>query len=278
MQIIDGKALAESIIQKTAEKIKAKKLNLRLDAILVGENPASRLYVKKKQEACEKAGVKSVLHVLPEDSSQAVVAEKISELNENSEVTGILLQLPLPKHLGSAEEELIELIAPQKDIDGMTSASLGKLMFNSEGLVSCTPKGIMKLIESTGVDLEGKNAVIVNHSRVVGKPLGLLLLQKNATVEFCHEFTKNLSEHTSKADVLITAVGKSGLITAGHVKKGAVIIDAGISRLGEKTVGDVDFESVKEKASFITPVPGGVGPMTVACLVENTLIAGLGAD
>lgn len=271
MQLIDGRKISEAMIQKIAEKIRKENIKARLDAVIVGENPASKLYIEMKQKACEKAGINSAKHELEENSSEKKVIELIQELNANPEVNGILLQLPLPSRLN--EERIIEAIKPEKDIDGLTSKNLGKLFFNQEGLVSCTPKGIMKLLESTGINLEGKNAVIVNHSRIVGKPLGMLLLGKNATVEFCHAFTKNLEEHTSKADILITAVGKPNLITKGFAKEGAVVIDAGVSILQGRTVGDVDFEKVKEKASFITPVPGGVGPMTIACLIENTLQA-----
>ncbi len=273
-KIIDGKKLAESILVQAKEavaRLKAKKIEPCLAVLLVGENPASLLYVEKKEAACNVVGIKSKKITLDENIVEEVLLEKIRELNSDASIHGVLVQLPLPRHLDSAR--IINSILPEKDVDGFTATNLGKLALGIEELVSCTPKGIIKLVESTGIPIEGKNCCIVNHSIIVGKPLALLLLNRNASVSVCHKFTKNLEAETKRAEILITAVGKKSLIKKTGIKKGAIVIDAGIFLENGKAFGDVDFEEAKQLAGFITPVPGGVGPMTVACLMENTVIA-----
>lgn len=273
-KIIDGKKISESIIadvKKQVFELKAKGINPCLAVLLAGNNPASSFYVKKKQEACALAGIESRLFCFNETVSEKELLEQVAELNADKSVHGILVQLPLPKHVDFVK--IINSVAPKKDVDGFTAANIGNLALGIEELASCTPKGIIKLIESTGVQIEGKNCCIVNHSIVVGKPLALLLLNRNATVSVCNKFTKKLEAETRRADILITAVGKKGLIGKSGIKKGAIVIDAGIFIENSRTFGDVDFEQAKQQASFITPVPGGVGPMTVACLMENTVIA-----
>ncbi len=269
--LIDGNKLANQILEKVKKEAAGLKQKPCLAVIMGGENPASQLYVQKKQQACKQVGIESKLFSFPESVAEQELIEKIQELNDDSAVSGVLVQLPLPKHIN--RNNVLQTISPAKDVDGFTAENLGKLALGIEEMVSCTASGIIKLIESTGTKLEGKNCCIVNHSIVVGRPLMQLLLNRNATVSICHEFTKNLSEFTKKADVLISAVGIAGLIKKEMVKVGAIVIDAGIARNGKKVVGDVDFDAVKEVASFITPVPGGVGPMTVACLLENTVKA-----
>lgn len=270
-KIIDGKALAEKVLE--GAKARASKLDAKpvLAVVLVGENPASQIYIEKKRQACEKTGIDSKLFSFCETVSQKEVLEKIKELNEDNSVNGILVQLPLPK--GFDRNKLLEAVSPAKDVDGFTAENLGKLALGEEKMVSCTASGIVKLIESTGVSLKGKNCCIVNHSIVVGRPLVQLLLNRDATVSICHQFTTHLNEFTANADVLVTAAGVPSLIQTDMVKKNAVVIDAGIAKNDGKVVGDVEFDSVKKIASFITPVPGGVGPMTVACLIENTVKA-----
>jgi len=239
-----------------------------LATILVGNNPASKLYVRKKQEACEEVGFYGVEKILPANTTQTELHEIIEELNRDERVDGILIQLPLPTHLNT--KAAMEVITPAKDVDGFHPLNMGKLMGGEEKIVACTPRGIITLLEHYGITFEGKNVVIINHSTVIGKPLAMLFLNRNATVTICHIHTRNLSFHTSTADILITATGVPKLISAEMIKDGVVVVDAGIARVENKIVGDVDFEEVKKKASFITPVPGGVGPMTIATLLENT--------
>ena len=273
-KIIDGKKISEAILaelKKQVSELKENGIQPCLAVLLVGNNTASALYVQKKEAACNALGIKSIKIELEETATEKALLQKIKELNENSEVHGILVQLPLPKQI--ERNKVLQSIAPEKDVDGFTAENLGMLALGIEELVSCTALGIIKLIDSTGIELKGKNCCIVNHSIVVGRPLMLLLLNRNATVVVCHEFTKNLSDFTKSADVLISAVGMPSLIKKEMVKQGAIVIDAGIARFEGKVVGDVDFNSVKGTASFITPVPGGVGPMTVACLMLNTVKA-----
>ncbi|MAG22174.1 MAG: bifunctional methylenetetrahydrofolate dehydrogenase/methenyltetrahydrofolate cyclohydrolase [Candidatus Diapherotrites archaeon] len=270
-KLIDGKAIAEQVLSKVKAVTAKLQKKPTLAVVLVGDNNASELYVRKKQEACEKVGINSKLVSSCGTVSEEDILKQIEELNNDSAVNGILVQLPLPKQVD--RNKVLEAISPAKDVDGFTAENLGKLALGIEEFVSCTASGIVKLIESTGTNLEGKNVCVVNHSIVVGRPLVQLLLNRNATVSVCHKFTKNLSEFTKNADVVVTAAGVPNLIKGDMIKQGAIVIDAGIIRDDKKLVGDIDFDSVKEIASHITPVPGGVGPMTVACLIENTLKA-----
>lgn len=276
-QIIDGDTIAAGILEETKKQVdalKGKSMFPKLSVILVGENPASELYVEKKKLAASALGIEFELLRFKESISERELIRAINELNFHFGTHGILVQLPLPKHIDKAK--VIDAISPLKDVDGFTAFNLGLLCQGKEEIVSCTAQAILKLIESTGTVIQGKSVCIVNHSIVVGRPLAQLLLNRNATVTVCHAQTKDLCFFTKQADILVTAVGKPGLIKAGMVKQGAIVIDAGIAKENGKTKGDVDFNSVKEVASFITPVPGGVGPMTVACLLHNTaLIASL---
>ncbi len=273
--IIDGKALAK---QKRAEmaqivqELKAMGVTPGLAVVLVGEDPASEIYVRNKHKACEEVGIYSRVIKLPEDTKEEDLLKLIDELNQDSALDGILVQLPLPKQIDS--DKVIERILPSKDVDGFHPVNAGKLLTGQTGFVSCTPLGILELIKSTGIDISGKEAVVIGRSNIVGKPVAHLLLQENATVTICHSKTKNLKEVCQRADILVAAIGKPQLITADYVKGGAVVIDVGINRLPDgKLVGDVAFETVKEKASYITPVPGGVGPMTITMLLANTLLS-----
>ncbi|MBI5226102.1 bifunctional methylenetetrahydrofolate dehydrogenase/methenyltetrahydrofolate cyclohydrolase FolD [Candidatus Micrarchaeota archaeon] len=274
-KLLNGKQLAEKIRNDLAEK--AASLSARvgrppgLAAILVGEDSASQLYVSKKHQACQEAGFHSELIQLSASISQDEILKKVRDLNRAATIDGILVQLPLPK--GMDENAVLETVAPEKDVDGFHPQNLGKLMAGQAGFVAATPKGVMRLLQEYGVKIAGKHVVIVGRSTIVGKPLALLMLQADATVTVCHSKTKNLKEFTKQADILVAAVGKAGLITADHVKDGAVVVDVGTSRVGTKLKGDVDFDSVKQTASWITPVPGGVGPMTIAMLLENTFDA-----
>lgn len=270
-QIIDGKKLADEIKANLKQEIS--KLNEKpgLAAILVGNDPASELYVSSKHKACEEVGIYSEVHKIPASTNEKELIDLIKKLNSDKKIHGILLQLPLPKQFD--EQKIIDTICPKKDVDGLTTWNMGRLFIGLDAFIPATPKGVIKLIESTGINFEGKTAVVIGRSNLVGKPVSFLLQQKNCTVTMCHSKTANLSEETKRADILVVAVGKPNLITADMVKKGAVIIDVGINRIEKKIMGDVDFENVKEIAAHITPVPGGVGPVTVACLLENVLIA-----
>ncbi len=272
-QLLNGKELAQKIrtaLAEDAAKLTEKKGRPPgLAAVLVGEDPASQLYVSKKHQACQEAGFHSELIQLSASISQEELLKKVRDLNRSTAIDGILVQMPLPS--GLDEQAVMDAISPDKDVDGLHPVNQGKLMLGLDGFVPATPKGVMRLLEHAGVKLAGKHAVVVGRSNLVGKPLALLLLQQNATVTICHSKTKNLEKITSQADVLVAAVGKAGLITAEHVKDRAVVIDVGTTRAAGKLRGDVDFESVKQKASWITPVPGGVGPMTIAMLLDNTL-------
>lgn len=270
-KILSGKLLAEENIKKVKSEVGKLSFIPALSIVMLGENEASRIYVKAKDNACKEAGINTKNYFLDESTSEKKLINLINELNEDKEVNGILVQLPLPKHVN--EFRVMDAISPEKDVDGFHPLNVGKSFLGEEALLPATPKGIMKMLHSTKISLKAKNVVIVGTSNIVGKPLGIMLLNEDATVTYCNKFTKNLSEFTKKADVLVVAVGKAGLIKKGMVKKGAIVIDVGINRIGKKIVGDVDFEEVKKVAGFITPVPGGVGPMTVASLIENVLIA-----
>ena len=254
------------------EQLKEKGVTPGLAVILVGDNHASRTYVSNKQKACREAGMYSLLVELPESVSEAELLEKIRMLNSDDSIHGILVQLPLPGHID--ETKVIDTIAPTKDVDGFHPINIGKMMTGQDAFLPCTPYGVMVMLEESGVDIPGKNVVIVGRSNIVGKPSGQLFLNKDATVTYCHSKTKNIKEHTSKADILVAAVGKANFITADHVKDGAVVIDVGINRNeAGKLCGDVAFDEVAEKAGYITPVPKGVGPMTITMLLANTLKA-----
>ena len=272
-KILDGKKVASEARERIAvivkEIKKSGKVPPGLAVVLVGDNPASKVYVGQKEKACKEVGFESFLYRLPEETTQQELLELVAKLNEDPKVHGILVQLPLPKHLN--ETEVIEAIRPEKDVDGFHPMNLGKLVAGLPCTVPCTPKGIMYLLEYYGIEIEGKNAVVVGRSNIVGKPVAHLLLQKNATVTICHSRTKNLEAITQEADILVVAAGKPHFITQHMVKKGAVVVDVGINRLESGLVGDVDFDGVRMKASWITPVPGGVGPMTIAMLLQNTL-------
>lgn len=272
--IIDGKALAAGVETETAQRVKKlerKGIVPGLATVLVGENPASQMYIRLKHSACTRVGIRSENVVLPQNSSEEDLIEKIMELNGRADISGILLQLPLPD--GHSPRDAMMSILPEKDVDGFHPVNMGALLLGAEKLVPCTPRGIIYALEKMGHKLEGAEAVIVGHSNVVGKPLAAMLLNRNATVQVCHVFTRDLAEHTRDAEILVVAAGVPGLIKKDMVREGAVVFDVGINRVGDKTVGDVDFEAVKEVASAITPVPGGVGPLTVAMLLDQTVSA-----
>ncbi len=274
--ILDGKSLSQKIregIKKEVESFLASGYRQPgLAVVLVGDDPASEVYVKNKIRACEKVGIRSFSYRLKASVMTEEVLELISELNAREDVDGILIQLPLPKHI--RQEEVISSISPEKDVDGFHPINMGRLLARMEdGFIPCTPLGIDLMLREYGIELKGRDVVIVGEGFIVGRPLTLLMLWRGATVTVCHIYTRDLRSHTLKADVLISATGSAGLIKEDMVKEGAVVVDVGISRVGGKIVGDVDFERVKEKASAITPVPGGVGPMTVTGLLLNTLKA-----
>jgi methylenetetrahydrofolate dehydrogenase (NADP+)/methenyltetrahydrofolate cyclohydrolase len=278
--IIDGKALAADVEVETAQRVK--KLAGRgmvpgLATVLVGENPASQMYIRLKHSACSRVGIRSENVVLPAESTEAELIARIQELNGRPDINGILLQLPLPK--GLSPQRAMMSILPEKDVDGFHPVNMGALLLGAERLVPCTPRGIIYALERlgmTGKKLEGAEVVIVGHSNVVGKPLAAMLLSRNATVQVCHVFTRDLAEHTRDAEILVVAAGVPALIKKEMVRPGAIVFDVGINRVGDKTVGDVDYEAVKEIASAITPVPGGVGPLTVAMLLSQTVSAAEG--
>jgi len=270
MRLIDGKGIAQEIRAGIQQEIASLKIRPGLAAILVGDNPASKVYVRNKRKACEEAGIYSEEHSLSDTVSTAHLLALIDRLNRNPNIHGILVQLPLPKNLN--EREILDAVTPEKDIDGFHYMNVGKLVANERGFYPCTPLGIIALLKAMKVAIAGSHAVVVGRSNIVGKPAALLLLHENATVTICHSKTKNLPEICRQADILVAAIGRAWFVTADMVKEGAVVIDVGINRLEEgKLVGDVDFESVAEKTSAITPVPGGVGPMTIAMLLANTL-------
>ncbi|MCE3264496.1 MAG: folD [Pseudoduganella sp.] len=272
-QLIDGVALSQKLraeIASRAAALTAQGKQPGLAVILVGDDPASHVYVRNKVKACEDAGIRSVKEQYPADMTEADLLERIATLNADPSIHGILVQMPLPKHIDP--HKVIEAIATSKDVDGYSVLSAGELMTGLEGFRPCTPYGCMKLIESTGVSLKGKHAVVIGRSNTVGKPMGLLLLQANATVTICHSGTADLGYHTRQADIVVAATGRRNTLTADMVKPGAIVIDVGINRdENGKLCGDVDFAGIKEVASHITPVPGGVGPMTITMLLMNTI-------
>ena len=276
MQIIDGKALAKEIQSNVAKEVKELKDKYNivpgLAVILVGDDPASHAYVKMKAKACEEVGFYSITHNMPDTISQEEIIGTIEMINQNPRIDGILVQLPLPKHIDT--NAILEVIDPAKDVDGFHPYNVGRLVTNLDGFIPCTPLGVMKMFEKYGIELEGKDVCVVGASNIVGKPMAALLLNANVTVTVTHIYTKDLASHTKKADIVIVGVGVPKLIKADMVKEGAVLIDIGINRLDDGSlVGDADFEALKEKCSYITPVPGGVGPMTIAMLLSNTLKA-----
>jgi methylenetetrahydrofolate dehydrogenase (NADP+)/methenyltetrahydrofolate cyclohydrolase len=268
--ILDGKKTAESLMKKIAGEVAAINEDITLALIMVGKNPASQVYVRNKIKACDEAGIRVKDYFLDEKIPQKELLKIIAECNADPKIHGILVQLPLPSHLN--ESEIINAIDPLKDVDGLTIVNQGKLMVGSDAIAPATPKGVITLLQKYFVEIAGKNAVVVGRSSLVGKPAALLLLQKNATVTIAHSKTANLREVTRRADILVVAVGKPRFITADMVKKDAVVVDVGINKVEGKIVGDVDFAGVKEVASYITPVPKGVGPMTIASLLENILL------
>ena len=273
--IIDGIALSKKLradVAARAAALRARGITPGLAVVLVGENPASQVYVRNKVKACEDSGLHSVLEHYPATLSEAELLARVDALNRDPAIHGILVQLPLPAHIDA--HKVIEAISPEKDVDGFHVVSAGALMVGQPGFWPCTPYGCMKMLESIGYDLRGKHAVVIGRSNIVGKPMALMLLQKNATVTVCHSATADLKAITLQADVIVAAVGKINLLTADMVKPGAVVLDVGMNRNAQgKLCGDVDFDGVKEVAGYITPVPGGVGPMTITMLLVNTLEA-----
>ncbi|MCF6094442.1 bifunctional methylenetetrahydrofolate dehydrogenase/methenyltetrahydrofolate cyclohydrolase FolD [Microaerobacter geothermalis] len=271
--IISGKVLAKEMretMKSEVEELKKAGIIPGLTVILVGNNPASLSYVKAKRKACQEVGMYSELIHLPESTTQDELLGKISELNKNPKIHGILVQLPLPEHI--EEKAVIAAISPYKDVDGFHPINVGNMVIGDSCFLPCTPHGIIKMIEKTGIEISGKHAVVIGRSNIVGKPVSLLLLQKNATVTICHSRTNHLKEITRRADILIAAVGRPKMITKEYVSPGAIVIDVGVNRIENGTlVGDVDFEEVRKIASYITPVPGGVGPMTITMLLSNTI-------
>lgn len=273
-QILDGKAMSTSLRAEIAERVarlKEQGVTPGLAVILVGNDPASEIYVRNKGNGCAETGMYSRTLNMPEETTQEQLEAAIEELNADPAIHGILVQLPLPKHLD--ENAALAKILPEKDVDGFHLINAGHMLTGTEGVVACTPRGALYMIKSTGLDLNGKEAVVIGRSNIVGKPMAMLLLRENCTVTMCHSRTKNLAEHTRRADILVAAVGKAGFVTVDMVKPGAVVIDVGINRVDGKVKGDVDFDAVKEIAGWITPVPGGVGKMTITMLLANTVEA-----
>ncbi|WP_144526717.1 bifunctional methylenetetrahydrofolate dehydrogenase/methenyltetrahydrofolate cyclohydrolase FolD [Peribacillus simplex] len=272
-QIINGKEIAEAVrqeISKEVQQLREKNIVPGLAVILVGDNQASQTYVRNKQKACEDLGMHSILIKKPAELSQEELIQSIDELNQDDSIHGILVQLPLPGHI--QEKAIIEAISPEKDVDGFHPINIGRMMTGQDAFLPCTPYGVMVMLEYIDYDLEGKHVVIVGRSNIVGKPAGQLFLNANATVTYCHSRTKDLAYYTKQADVVVAAVGKRDTITSDHIKEGAVVIDVGMNRNDEgKLCGDVAFDEVKNKASYITPVPKGVGPMTITMLMKNTV-------
>lgn len=272
-EIIDGKVISKLVRNECSahiETLKAQGTFPGLAVIIVGDNPASKVYVRNKIKACHEVGLHSESHEMPLDTSEQALLKQIQELNQNPAIHGILVQLPLPDAID--ERKILEAISPEKDVDGFHYYNLGALLTGNMTFPPCTPYGVMRMLENTGVALEGKEAVIVGRSNIVGKPMAIMLLQENATVTICTSKTCNLKAHTLRADILVVATGKAEMIDGSMIKPGAIVIDVGINRLNDgRLVGDVEFASAKEKASYITPVPGGVGPMTIAMLIRNTI-------
>jgi methylenetetrahydrofolate dehydrogenase (NADP+)/methenyltetrahydrofolate cyclohydrolase len=271
MTIIDGKIVSEKIRQDIKKEIEKLGIQPGLAVVIVGEDPASKVYVANKIKGCQQVGIKSFSYALSESTSEEELLELIDSLNNNREVHGILVQLPLPNHLDQAK--IWDRIEVKKDVDGFSAYQMGKLALGQPELTACTPSGVMQLLKEYGIEISGKNAVIIGRSNIVGKPMFFMLMQENSTVTVCHSRTKNIKEICQNADILVAALGRANFVTADMVKQGAVVIDVGINRVDGKLCGDVDFQAVKDKCSFITPVPGGVGPMTITMLLYNTLKA-----
>lgn len=275
MALIDGKAVSLQVkqqVKQECDKLKTKGVTPGLAVIIVGDDPASQVYVRNKEKACEECGFYSVKYALDADTTQSELNALIDKLNKDEKINGILCQLPLPNHLD--DKEVINRIDPIKDVDAFHPVNVGAIMIGDYNFLPCTPAGVMELIHSTGVDVTGKKAVVIGRSNIVGKPMAMLLLHENATVEITHSKTLDLKSITKEADILVAAIGRAKFVTADMVKNGAIVIDVGMNRdENGKLCGDVDFENVKDKCSFITPVPGGVGPMTISMLMRNTLTA-----
>lgn len=272
--LIDGRTVAKAFKEEVAQRAQAmiaQGVTPHLAVVLVGEDPASQVYVRNKENGCKKAGIRSTVIRLEESCTQEALEETVRRLNADESVDGILVQLPLPRHLDEAS--VLRLIDPDKDVDGFHAMNSGRLMNGQPGFVPCTPLGVMELLRHYGIDPAGKRAVVIGRSNIVGKPMAMLLLAANATVTICHSRTQNLAEITRQADILVAAVGRANFVTADMVKPGAAVIDVGINRVDGKLVGDVDFDAVSQVAGYITPVPGGVGQMTIAMLLANTLEA-----
>lgn len=278
--LIDGKKISTEIkdeLKITVEELKKQGVETCLAVIQVGDDPASSIYVRNKKRACAYVGIESLSYELPEETTEEELVKLVKELNENDNVHGILVQLPLPKHINA--DTIIRTISPDKDVDGFHPESVGQLCIGEPGFVSCTPAGIIQLLKRSGIEIEGKECVVVGRSNIVGKPMSILLLRENGTVTITHSRTKDLKEVTGRADILVVAIGKPKFITADYVKEGAVVIDVGMHRNEEnKLCGDVDFDDIKDKVSAITPVPGGVGPMTIAMLMYNCVEAAKGQE
>ena len=274
-QIIDGKAVSQSVkdsIKQEVAELKAKGIEIGLAVVIVGDDPASKVYVRNKKLACEYVGFNSYEFALPADTTEDELLALVDKLNKDDKVDGILVQLPVPKHIN--DKVIIDNIRPDKDVDAFHAVNVGKIMIGNYSFLPCTPAGVMELIHSTGTDVSGKECVVIGRSNIVGKPMAMLLLHENATVTICHSRTKDLAAVCRRADILVSAVGKADFVTADMVKEGAIVIDVGMNRNAEnKLCGDVKFDEVEPKASYITPVPGGVGPMTIAMLMKNTLMA-----
>ena len=271
-KIIDGKEISAAVKEQVRAEIERDKLSVGLAVVIVGDDPASRVYVNNKKKACELCGIKSYEYALPENTSEEQLLELVDTLNSDKNVNGILVQLPLPGHLN--EKKVIERISPEKDVDAFHESNVGRIMIGNYAFLPCTPAGCMELIHSTGVEVAGKECVVIGRSNIVGKPMAMLLLHENGTVTICHSKTKDLAEVCRRADILIAAVGRANFVTGDMIKEGAVVIDVGINRLDNgKLCGDVKFDEAVEKAGYITPVPGGVGPMTIAMLMKNTVTA-----
>ena len=272
--LMDGKIMAAQLMEGLKNRVNALKekgTGIGLAVILVGEDPASQVYVRNKGKACEELGIHSETIRLPEETSQNDLENLIEKLNQDNRIDGILVQLPLPRHLNEAR--VLRKIIPEKDVDGFHIENAGKLFTGQQGVVACTPKGIMHMLKEAKVPLSGKHAVVIGRSNIVGKPIAMLLLDENCTVTICHSRTQDLPSHTGQADILVAAVGRAGFVTADMVKPGAAVVDVGINRVNGKVVGDVDFEAVEKVAGYISPVPGGVGKMTIGMLMENTIEA-----
>lgn len=278
-ELIDGKKISQDLkdeVKAQVSELKAKGVEVALAVILVGNDPASTVYVGNKKKACEYTGIRSESYELPEDTSEKELLDLVERLNNDDKIDGILVQLPLPKHID--EDKVIRSISPDKDVDGFHPESVGRLSIGAKGFVSCTPAGVIELLKRSNTPLDGANAVVVGRSNIVGKPMSMLLLRENATVTVCHSHTKNLKEVCKNADVLVVAIGQPKFIDASYIKEGATVIDVGIHRVDDeskKLCGDVDFESAEKVAGKITPVPGGVGPMTIAELMNNCLQSAL---